>query len=77
MSTTLLVQMTGERMGETQPVFGELYIHSHTGCSPMSALPPAAVSLRLIFADLYMEGLTEVSTQSPDDQTQRIGSPLS
>lgn len=39
-------------------LFGELYIQV-----VLSLL--AVVSLRLIFADLYVEGLTEVSTQSP------------
>lgn len=75
-STLLPVQMTGE--------MADLYIHSHTcsytqvnhRLSSMSTLPPISMSLCLTRPDLYMEGLTEVNTQSPDAQTQRIGSPL-
>lgn len=58
------------------------HTHAHTGCSlslpfsHTSTLRTAVVLPHLIFADLYVLRLTEVSTQSPDAQTQRIGSPL-
>lgn len=88
MSTTLPVEVTGGRMRETQPCLvnytyippSDTHTHINTGYSAlslMSTLLQAVLSLHLIFfADLYVEGLTEVSTQSPNAQTQRIGSPL-
>lgn len=55
--------------------------HTHTGYStPHSYVNPSSnccesPSYFFFFADLHVEGLTEVSTQSPNTQTQRIGSP--
>lgn len=61
-------------------LFAGLYIHSHTHThrlySPFDPSPHRFEFPSYFFADLYMEGLTEVSTQSPDAQTKRIGSPL-
>ncbi len=53
------------------------FTHTQTHTHTQRLYSLAVVSLYLIFADLHAEGLTEVSTQSPDAQTQRIGSPLS
>lgn len=69
-STTLPVQMRHSHVWRIIHTF----THTHTGYARFHVNPPR---LHLIFADLYVEGLTEVSTQSPDAQTQRIGSPLS
>lgn len=69
-------------------MLGELYIHSslwhththkHRLLRTLSYVNPSSSrseSPSYFFADLYVEGLTEVSTQSPNAQTQRIGSPL-
>lgn len=78
-SSILSVQLTGEQL-KWQPCLGRLYIHSHshthTGYTLVSTLLPTVVRFPPISLLPYMEGLTEVSTQSPDAQTKRIGSPL-
>ena len=69
-------QMTGENTEETQPcVVDYTYIHSQTQVIYSLSRQPL-VSPAYFFADLHAEGLTEVSTQSPDAKMQRIGSPL-